>query len=137
MTLGTFERRVARSFAAGLFPARDFAGAPAGAGAGDLPDGADVGFDTLLEELLDRAPARMRIGTRLALWAFAVAPLLLLGRFRLATGLAPADLDRYVVKVLGHSLYFVRAIGLMLKAFAAMAYFRDRRVQAALGLKGA
>jgi len=126
--LGAFERRVARCFAGGMF--LPSASPP-------LPGGGDVALDDFLEQLLDRAPARMRIGTRLALWAFALAPLFIVGRFRLATGLAPDDLERYTGAWLTHRVYFIRSIGFFLKAFAAMAYFRDRRVQAALGLPGA
>lgn len=147
MILSEYERRVARCFCAATFPAAPAGALPAEAGAGTgaaartvlaaLPDGGEVGMDAMLEQLLERAPVRMRLGTRLALWAFALAPLLLLGRLALATALAPAEREVYVGRWLAHRVYFIRSIAFFLKAFAAMAYFRDRRVQGALGLPGA
>jgi hypothetical protein len=125
--LTAYERRVARCMAGAIFPKT----APA------LPGGEEVATDAFLEEWLARAPARMRLGARVALWAFALAPLLLIGRLALGTSLDGEVRDRYAAAWMSHRLYLVRSLGLFLKAMASFAYFRDPRVQAALSLPGA
>jgi len=125
--LTAYERRIARCMTGAVFPKTTSA----------LPGGEEVATDTFLEEWLARAPARMRLGARVALWAFALAPLLLVGRLALGTSLAGEARDRYIAAWLSHRVYLVRSLGLFLKAMASFAYFRDPRVLAALALPGA
>lgn len=106
--------------------------------AASIPPGSSPGLPGLAAldlqrfwTLFDRtAPPLVKLGLRVAVWVLTFAPLFLLGRPRLFSGLGPDDADRLLVRAAGSRSYLLRQLPATLKILACFAYFQDPGVRA-------
>lgn len=125
MKLTRFEERWAEAAMGAIFPgSRD-------EGLADIR-GMDVaGF---LRQVFSIVPAKAALGTRVAVWLCALAPLFVIGRFATIAGLEPADRERVIALLVASRFYVIRSLVLILKTMGALLYAGDdavrRRMQA-------
>jgi hypothetical protein len=101
-------------------------------GHGPLPGAGGVDLAPFWRELAAVAPPLLRFGLRASVWALALSPPWLLGRWRTFAGLSDDDRDRLLVRALHHRRYLVRQMALTLKTLACFGYFRDPAARAAV-----
>jgi hypothetical protein len=75
-------------------------------------------------------PFQAALGFRLAVWIVALAPLLVLGRLATFTGLALADRERVIERLVVSRAYVVRSLVMILKTIGALLYAGDDGVRA-------
>ena len=114
------ERRWAQTALVTIFPS----GAHPRVPGADVIDGGEA-----LEGVCQRVPARVALGLRVAVWIFAISPLLVLRRFRTLSSLDPRAREEAVLGLLSYRVYFVRQLALLLKAFGALLYISARGVR--------
>lgn len=112
----------------GLFPRGAHPAQPVGI--------ADVDARGALQVLLREAPARAVLGIRAAILICALAPLVVLRRFRTIVGVDPAARSRVMAALLSSSLYPVRQLALLLKMMASLVFACVPEVRRAI-LQGA
>jgi hypothetical protein len=121
MKLMRFEERWAEAAMGAIFPgSRD-------EGLADIR-GMDVsGF---LRQLFRVVPARAALGTRVAVWLCALAPLLVIGRFATLAGLRQPEREKVVALLVASRFYVIRSLVLILKTMGALLYAGDDAVRA-------
>jgi hypothetical protein len=98
-----------------------------------LPGLGAVALDDFWPAFDAAAAPLLLLGLRAAVFVLAVlAPLILLGRWRLFSSLAPEERDRLLVRAVESRSYLLRQMVTTLKAVACFAYLRDPRVRAAI-----
>ena len=95
-----------------------------------LPGLGDVDTAAFWDEYQRTAPALLRLGFRMSVWALTLAPPVLLGKPRTFARLAPEDRDRLLDKVTRSRFYLVRQLPLTVKLLSCFAYLRDDEVRA-------
>jgi hypothetical protein len=83
-----------------------------------------------LEDVMRTRPFRAVLGLRASIWLVALGPLFVLGRFATITSLSQAEREPFLDRLLGHRVYAVRMLVMLLKAFGALLYAGDDRVRA-------
>lgn len=114
------ERRWRDALLAALIPRVEESGLP---GLGELEL---ASFWDVVER---EAPSLVRLGLRTAVWCLTLAPILLIGRPRLFTGLDNGERDVMLNRAGSSRSYLVRQLVTTLKAFACFAYLRDPMVR--------
>jgi hypothetical protein len=85
--------------------------------------GADViDGGAALEGVCQQVPARVALGLRIAVWLFAMSPMIVLLRPRTLRSLDAATRERVVLGLLSSRVYVVRQLALLLKAFGALLF---------------
>ncbi|MBI4424790.1 MAG: hypothetical protein HY554_13745 [Elusimicrobia bacterium] len=93
----------------------------------------DAGFEAFYARFRGEAGAPLRLAFEAALWsAVWVAPLLI-GRLPPITRLSPDAREQALEALLCHRVYWLRQLGLVLKAVACFCYGADPLVRDALG----
>jgi hypothetical protein len=119
-----FERRWARALLAAF--------APTG-GPGLAPAPEEVDYVGVLGRMMREASPVAALGLRLALWMAALAPLWLWGKVATISKLAHERRPELLRELLGHKLFAVRELSLLLKLCAAMALLGTPSVRARSG----
>ena len=121
MTLSRLETRWAEAAMGAIFP-----------GSNDTGMAGIRGMDVrgFLGEVLRTVPLQAALGTRIAIWLVALAPLLVLGRLKTIVGLVQADRERVVAALVAHRWYAVRSLALILKTMGALLWAGDDAVRA-------
>ena len=114
MRLFGFERRWLAQVNGAILPSGASDALPLGA--------ADVPMDRFVDDLFARAPLRMLVGVRLALWAVVVSPPFVVGRWATFGGLSDAERVACLVRLRESPTYAVREIPILLKAMACLGY---------------
>lgn len=83
-----------------------------------------------LVEVVARVPWKAALGLRLAIWVVALAPPFVLRRFATIAGLATADRERVVARLIASPSYGLRSLVLILKTIGALLYAGDDAVRA-------
>ncbi len=121
MNLTRFENRWAEAALGAIFP-------------GSTDDGlADIrGMDVagFLRGVFRIVPAQAALGTRVAIWLVAFAPLFVIGRFATIARLAQVDRERVVAGLVASRFYVVRSLVLILKTMGALLYAGNDGVRA-------
>jgi hypothetical protein len=120
MKLTRFENRWAEAAMGAIFP-------------GSSDGFADIrGMDVagFLGEVFRLVPLQAALGTRLAIWLVALAPLFILGRLATIVGLSVGDREKVVAGLVASRWYAVRSLVLILKTIGALLYAGDDRVRA-------
>jgi hypothetical protein len=119
IALTNFERSWATSALTTIFPA----------GAHPRVPGANViDIGSSLEEVCQSVPVRVALGLRIAVWLFALAPLVFL-RFRTLPHLDARGRERIVLSLLSSRVYVVRQLATLLKAFGALMFVASAGVR--------
>jgi len=90
---------------------------------GFSPKNVQVDWLGAMRKMMQASTRTAALGLRLALWMVALAPVWLTGRFRTLGHLGPAPRSEILRRLLGHRLYIVRELTLLLKLNACMAMF--------------
>lgn len=85
-----------------------------------------------LAETVAAAPLVQATGVRLALWLVAFAPLWLLRKPKTIAGLAPAERELVLERLLSNPVYAVRQLTLTFKALASMLYAQSIEARRAM-----
>jgi hypothetical protein len=108
----SFERRWARSLLSGFAPV-------GGPGLAPLRD--EVDYEGVLVRMMREATPLAALGLRAAVWVGALAPLWLWGKLSTISKLAHERRPDLLRALLGHRVFVVRELALLLKLCAAMA----------------
>jgi hypothetical protein len=95
-----------------------------------LADIRAMNVTSFLRQLMRSVPFQAAVGVRMAVWLVALAPLFVLGRFTTIVGLAVADREKLVAKLVASRLYVVRSLVLILKTMGALLYAGNDAVRA-------
>jgi hypothetical protein len=126
MKLTRFEERWAEAAMGAIFPgSRE-------EGFADIRGMDPAGF---LRQVFRIVPAQAALGTRVAIWLCALAPLFVIGRFATLAGLKPADRERVIVRLVASPFYVVRSLVLILKTMGALLYAGDDAVRARMNAR--
>jgi hypothetical protein len=121
MKLTRFEDRWADAAMGAIFPGSTEAG---------LADIRAMNVGGFLRQLMRSVPFQAALGVRMAVWVVALAPLFVLGRFTTIVGLAVADRERVVARLVASKSYAVRSLVLILKTMGALLYAGNDAVRA-------
>ena len=99
-----------------------------------LPGAREVPLDRFITDLTHHAPARMRVGLRLALWFVTFAPIVLVPGWRIFPSLAPDVRLAVLRRLQKNPRYLIRESVLLLKAILLVGYCGLPSVQAEIGL---
>lgn len=92
----------------------------------------DVDAEPALQSLLAVAPARAVWGVRAAIVLCALAPLVVLGRFRTLTGLEPEARTLVMATLLASPFYPVRQLAMLVKMMGSFVFARAPEVRAVM-----
>jgi hypothetical protein len=102
-----------------------------------LADIASMDLGPFLREVMRDLPLQAALGVRVAIWLVAWAPLFVLGRFAVITGLARAERESLLAAMSASRRYAVRSLVLVLKTVGAFLYARNAGVRARMrGIRG-
>lgn len=108
----SFEKRWATQLLAGFAPAN---------GSGLAPRRGEVDYAAVLLRMMREATPIAALGLRVAIWLCALAPLWLWGKLATVSKLAVERHPDLLRELLGHRLFVVRELTMLLKLCAAMA----------------
>jgi hypothetical protein len=121
MQLTRIENRWAEAAIGAIFPgSRD-------EGLADIRAMNVAGF---LRRVMRNVPFQPALGLRVAVWLVALAPLVVLGRFATIAGLAVAEREAVVARLVASKSYAIRSLVLILKTMGALLYAGDDGVRA-------
>jgi hypothetical protein len=83
-----------------------------------------------LSQVMLTVPFQAALGLRLAVWIVALAPLLVLGRFKTIMGLDQAGREDLIARLLANRVYAIRSLVMILKTIGALLYAGDDAVRA-------
>lgn len=126
MGLTRFERRWLLTVVDAILPSGTSARLPVGA--------RDVPMDGYFDDLLRRAPGKVRFGLRVTLWAIWLAPLFVLGKLRTFGGLGEDDRIALLHKLRRSNRYLIREAPILFKTMACLGYGGHPEVQRRVGI---
>jgi hypothetical protein len=91
----------------------------------ELPGLGELDLSTFWAIVEGEAPRLLRFGLRVAVFLLTFAPIVLLMKPRLFTGLNAAEQDRMINRAATSGSYVLRQLVTTLKTFACLAYLRD------------
>jgi hypothetical protein len=121
MKLMRFEERWAEAAMGAIFP---------GSGDDGFADIRAMDVSGFLRQVFRVVPAKAALGTRLAVWLCALAPLFVLGRFATLAGLKQPDREKVIALLVASRFYAIRSFVLILKTVGALLYAGDDAVRA-------
>ncbi len=133
MTLLSFERRWAQAILE-CFAPPSFSGAGSGAARdGLVPVEGEVDYLRAFDVMCASSTAKARLGMRLAVWLFALAPIWSFVSLRTLAGFPIDRRAAFLDRLLTSKIYIVRELGLLLKLSASFALMASPAVRARCG----
>lgn len=103
--------------------------APEG-GEGLAPEPGEVDWVAAADGMISRSTFKARLGYRVGLWLMTLSPVWMLGRLCLFGSLSAAERAAVLERAVGHRLFLVRGLTMVLKLSTCLAMFRSPGVRA-------